>query len=115
MREAQRAILRCHAMAREAASAEDAALCHAVGQACSVVHTPRHAMGYPIYELTALVRRYGLDGCREAVERRVEGYRQLAVRWAGAWRDTLRRWAAFIRLPAQVPDRTAEPPETNAR
>lgn len=35
---AQRAILDCHAMAKELSSMEDIALCHAVGQACSVVH-----------------------------------------------------------------------------
>lgn len=34
---AQRAILQAHAMAKELTSPEDAALCHAVGQACGVV------------------------------------------------------------------------------
>jgi len=31
------------------------ALCHAVAQAVSTVHTKKHALGLPIYELTAIV------------------------------------------------------------
>ena len=53
MPEAKRAILDVHAMAREMDSPADSALCHAVGQGCSCVHTPKHAMGLPVYELTA--------------------------------------------------------------
>ena len=61
MRPAQRSILRCHALAKELPSPADIAACHAVAQACSVVHTPGHALGYPIYDLTSLVRRLGVD------------------------------------------------------
>ena len=59
MHVAQRAILDCHAMAKDVTTAADAALCHAVGQACGTVHTAGHAMGYPVYELTAIVRALG--------------------------------------------------------
>ena len=54
MPEAKRAILDVHAMARDMESPADSALCHAVGQGCSCVHTPKHAMGLPVYELTAV-------------------------------------------------------------
>lgn len=74
MRAAQRAILDCHAGAREADSAAGAALYHAAAQACSTVHTVRHAIGFPVYELTALVLRLGSDNCRQAVENRVREY-----------------------------------------
>ena len=57
MRPAQRKILNCHAFAKEIDSREDIALCHAVGQACAVVHTEGHAIGYPIYDLSAIVYR----------------------------------------------------------
>ena len=70
MHGAQRAILDCHGAAKEMEDPECIALCHAVGQACGVVHTSGHALGLPMYELTALVRRYGLENCREAVEQR---------------------------------------------
>ena len=73
MTQAKRAILDCHAMAKEITIPEDIALCHAIGQACGVVHTVGHALGYPIYELTAIARRYGIENCRVAVETRAYG------------------------------------------
>ncbi len=94
---AQRAILRCHGLAKELASPEDAALCHAVGQGCSVVHTAGHAMGYPIYELTAMVRRLGVEEGREAVERRVEAYGQKLLYWAAYCREHDLPWADFLK------------------
>ena len=45
MRQAQRKILDCHAFAKEIDSREDIAVCHAVGQACAVVHSAGHAAG----------------------------------------------------------------------
>lgn len=71
---AKAAILALHALAKELACPADRALCHAAAQACSTVHTPGHALGYPIYELTAIVRELGEDRCREAVEARAEEY-----------------------------------------
>ena len=59
MRLAQQKILACHAFAKETSSKEEIAICHAVGQACAVVHTAGHAIGYPIYDLTAIVYKYG--------------------------------------------------------
>ena len=78
---AKRAILNCHAMAKELAIPVDIARCHAVGQACSVVHTAGHALGYPMYELTAIVLELGLDGCRDTVEQRVVYYEQRLHYW----------------------------------
>ena len=68
------AILACHAVAKENVSPEDATLCHAVGQACAVVHARGHAMGFAVYELTAIARREGVEKCRAAVEARVCEY-----------------------------------------
>lgn len=65
---AQRKILDCHAFAKEIENKEDIAICHSIGQACAVVHTVGHAIGYPIYDLTALVYRYGIENCEYAVE-----------------------------------------------
>ena len=78
---AKRAILNCHAMAKELIDFADIARCHAVGQACSVVHTAGHALGYPMYELTAIVLEQGLDNCRDAVERRVMYYEKRLRYW----------------------------------
>lgn len=97
MRFAQRKILDCHAVAKELSSKEDIALCHAVGQACAVVHTAGHAMGYPIYDLTALVCRYGLEECREWVEERKQEYISRLFYWIDHEKDEERTWAAFLR------------------
>ena len=96
MRFAQRKILDCHALAKELDSKENAALCHAVGQACAVVHTAGHAMGYPMYELTALVCRYGLGGCSEFVEARKREYISRLIYWVEHEKDGERTWAAFL-------------------
>ena len=85
-------------MAKELNSQADSARCHAVGQACSVVHTVGHALGYPVYELTAIVLEYGLEDCRGAVEQRVAHYTERLRYWKeqepnypGAWADFLRK------------------------
>ena len=94
MRPAQRKILDCHAAAKDLTSPEDIALFHAVGQGCSVVHTPRHALGLPMYELTALVRRYGLADCRQPVEERMGRYVAELSYWSS--RPAEGPWADFI-------------------
>lgn len=52
---AKREILACHACAKAQTDCFAAALLHAVGQACAVVHSVKHALGFPVYELTAYV------------------------------------------------------------
>ena len=94
---AKRAILNCHAMAKELTDPADIARCHAVGQACSVVHTAGHALGYPMYELTAIVLELGLDDCRDAVEHRVRYYEQRLHYWAEHEKSCSQNWASFLR------------------
>ncbi len=94
---ARRAILACHAMAKELTEPADIARCHAVGQACSTVHTGGHALGYPIYELTALARELGLEDCREAVEARVRDYERRLRLWLDPEKTSSQNWAAFLR------------------
>ena len=96
MRPAQRAILNCHALAKELTRKEDIARCHGVGQACSVVHTPGHGLGYPLYDLTALVHQWGLEGCREAVEARLRAYETTLQTWSQRAETYPGPWAAFL-------------------
>lgn len=96
MRPAQRAILDAHAFAKEIDSPEDIALVHAVGQACGTVHTAGHAIGFPMYELTAMVRRLGPDHCREEVERRIEHYGQRLRHWETQAKRVQTDWADFL-------------------
>ena len=94
---AKQAILNCHAMAKELADPADIARCHAVGQACSVVHTAGHALGYPMYALTAIVLEHGLDDCRDAVEHRVRYYEQRLHYWAEHEKSCSQNWASFLK------------------
>lgn len=95
---ARRAILDCHAMAKELTAPADIARCHAVAQACSVVHTPGHALGLPMYELTAIVLEQSPDTCRAAVENRMDAYMEKLLFWmeqepvySGEWAEFLKR------------------------
>ena len=94
---AKQAILNCHAMAKELAAPGDIALCHAVGQACSVVHTVGHALGYPMYELTAIVLEQGLENCRDAVDQRVMYYEQRLRYWMEYEKTCHQSWAGFLK------------------
>ena len=94
---AKRAILDCHAMAKELTNPADIARCHAVGQACSVVHTAGHALGYPMYELTAIVLELGLDNCREPIEQRVMYYKQRIRYWMEYEKNCQQSWAGFLK------------------
>ena len=96
MRPAQRKILDCHAFAKEIDSREDIALCHAVGQACAVVHTAGHAIGYPMYELSAIVYRLGIESCAEAVEQRKQEYIKKIFYWNEHIGDNEGEWAYFM-------------------
>ena len=94
---AKQAILNCHAMAKELTEPADIARCHAVGQACSVVHTVGHALGYPMYELTAIVLDLGLEDCRDPVEQRVMYYEQRLRYWMEYEKTCQLNWAGFLK------------------
>lgn len=93
---AQRAILDAHAVAKEISSPEDIALCHAVGQACGTVHATGHAIGFPIYELTAIIRHYGVPECKEVVEKRKQQYKDRIYYWRENYKDLPYEWADFM-------------------
>ena len=94
---AKQATLNCHAMAKELADPADIARCHAVGQACSVVHTAGHALGFPMYELTAIVLEQGLDNYRDAVEQRIMYYEQRLHYWMEYEKTCQQNWAGFLK------------------
>ena len=96
MPQAKQAILQAHAVAKELSDPADIALCHAVGQGCGTVHTVGHALGLPMYELTALVDRYGLEECRVPVEQRAAQYVKRLLYWQQHWQEEEREWAAFL-------------------
>lgn len=96
MRIAQRKILDCHAFAKEIDNPEDIAICHSIGQACAVVHTAGHAIGYPIYDLTAMIHKYGIENCKDAVEQRKQEYIEKILYWNAHFSDYQGTWADFM-------------------
>ena len=94
---AKQAILSCHAMAKELTAPADIARCHAVGQACSVVHTAGHSLGYPMYELTSIVLELGLEACRDPIEQRVMYYKQRLRYWTEYEKTCQQNWAGFLK------------------
>lgn len=94
---AKQAILPCHGAAKEIASQADIARYHAVGQACGTVHTLGHAIGYPIYDLTARIRENGLEHCDEIIHHRIEYYISRLLYWAENCGAHPGPWAGFIR------------------
>lgn len=93
---AQRKILDCHAFAKEISNREDITTCHAVGQACAVVHTAKHAIGYPIYDLTSIVYKLGVKNCKETVEARKLEYINKLLYWNNHLSEYSGNWAAFM-------------------
>ncbi len=96
MRIAQRKILDCHAFAKEIDCKEDIAMCHAIGQACAVVHTVGHAIGYPIYDLTSIIYRLGIENCVQTVELRKQEYIEKLFYWNEHVCDYKGTWADFM-------------------
>ena len=94
---AKSAILDCHALAKEMTSPADSARCHAIAQGCSVVHTTGHALGLPIYELTAIVRELGVDYCKDAVEQKSKVYIDALLYWREHEADYEGSWAGFLK------------------
>lgn len=93
---AKKALLEAHGMAKEIQSLEDIALCHAVGQACATVHVETHGIGLAIYELTAIVRRYGVDKCEKPIEDRMEEYMHCLIKCEKDIATSEEKWAKFL-------------------
>ena len=94
MPEAKRAILNCHTVAKEINNKEDIALCHAIGQGCGVVHTTGHAIGLPIYELTSIVYKYGIDNCKYKLIKRKKEYIDKIYYYQKHYQE-YKKWAKF--------------------
>jgi hypothetical protein len=96
MPEARGAILDIHKMAKDMAISSHEALCHAVGQGCSTVHTTKHAIGLPIYELTALVREHGFEESINILENKIIWYNTVLVECQKKSHMPCYIWADFI-------------------
>lgn len=92
---ARRAILNCHAAARELEPVS-AALCHAMGHAGATVHVETHAIGLPMYELTAIVRASGTEPFGPAILEKIRWYEARLDHWMTQDVDRIQPWAGFL-------------------
>lgn len=101
---AKKAILSCHAAAERLDNAYDVALCHAVGQGCSTVHTETHALGLVFYELTAVVIKCGYADYQDKVIEKINFYTEKLKMWqekAPSYRKN-EKWADFLTVQDKV-------------
>lgn len=96
MPEAKAAILAVHALAKETPRKEQALLCHAIAQAGSCVHTTGHAMGFPLYELSAIIFAKGCEKGIPQVMQRIVYYEKLLLQIEKAKQKDVMVWASFI-------------------
>jgi hypothetical protein len=93
---AKQAILDSHGVAKEIEKSEYAALCHAIGHAGATVHVETHALGLPIYELTAIVLKYGKDNFAKPVSEKIDFYYNRLVYWQENTDKLGLNWADFL-------------------
>ncbi len=93
---AKRAILDSHAVAKEIDDAEYGALCHAIGHAGATVHTSRHAIGLPMYELTAMVLKYGINDFADPVTEKIDYYIERMQYWQETTDKLELEWGGFL-------------------
>lgn len=93
---AKKALLNVHAIAKEIDDNVDIALCHAIGQGLACVHVETHAIGFVMYELSAIVLHYGLDDYHEHVENRIHEYINSLTFWEKHIDEEERVWASFL-------------------
>lgn len=97
MPQAKPCILQVHAMAKTVSDPADAARFHAVGQGCSAVHTEAHAIGFAVYDCTALF--LDVPQSEEAEHRlaeRLQLYSDTLARCTQAAAEPGRAWAPFL-------------------
>ncbi|WP_347550005.1 putative immunity protein [Pseudalkalibacillus hwajinpoensis] len=93
---AKRAILESHAVAKEIDDIEYGTLCQAIGHAGATIHVETHALGLPIYELTAIVNKYGKDDFREPVIEKIYYYYTRLLYWQENTDNLGLNWAGFL-------------------
>jgi hypothetical protein len=97
MQDAKRAILNSHAVAKEIDHEVCKALCHGIGHAGATVHVGSHAIGLPMYELTAIVISYKMSDYEEAVKEKIDFYIDRLLYWRENAGKLDRKWADFLK------------------
>ncbi|WP_338452944.1 hypothetical protein R4Z09_14390 [Niallia oryzisoli] len=93
---AKQAILDSHAVAKEIGDSEYSNLCHAIGHAGATVHVETHAIGLPMYELTAIVLKYGKGNFEKPVIEKIDYYYNRLLYWQENTDKLGLDWANFL-------------------
>jgi hypothetical protein len=101
---AKRAILNSHAVAKEINDDEYGTLCHAIGHAGATVHVETHAIGLPMYELTAMVLKYEKNDFHKPVIEKTEYYIERLLYWHENTDKLKFDWADFL-LDKSIPNK----------
>ena len=96
MQAAKKAILEAHAVAKELDDKEAIALVHAISQGVSTVHVGTHALGLVVYELSALVYKFGLEDCEAAICDKITYYQERLLYWQENSSRVSITWADFL-------------------
>lgn len=97
MSTAKKAIIEVHRIAKEINDNSTAALYHSVGQACSTVHTRKHAMGLVFYELTSVVIDSDYNNYENLIEEKIEWYSSRLEYWKRESLVETYMWADFLK------------------
>lgn len=91
---AKQKILNLHAYAKTIEDSSLIALFHAYAQGLSCVHTKKHAMGLPIYELTAIIHQNLYGDYEKILTQKVKEYLEIIDQIPEDLND--KTWAKFI-------------------
>ena len=97
MQEAKKAILSVHNEAKSTDDKSLIALYHAVGQACSTVHTSAHAPGLIYYELTSEVIDSDYSNYEKRIEDKIGWYSSMLEFWKSESQAESFTWADFLK------------------
>lgn len=100
MKEAKLRIIECHSIAKEIDDRYYIAICHAIGQGLSTIHVETHAIGLPIYELTAIVLNNKAD-YKEKVEEKIKWYIERLKYYEDNVDNINIKWADFLKKDVQ--------------
>lgn len=104
---ARHAILDAHQAAKEIGDSAYGALCHAIGHAGATVHVASHALGLPMYELTAIVLSCDPDGFRRPVTQKIHFYYENLLLQAQRTDTSGPAWAKFLLDDANISKESA--------
>lgn len=93
---AKQAILDCHQLCKQFKDEVSIALCHAIGQGLSTVHVETHAIGLPMYELTAIVLQ-NKENYQEKVINKIRYYIDTLYYFQNNIENDNYKWADFLK------------------